>query len=66
MNEYTVTDEEIAEFHRDGFLIARGLFDEPEMNGLLRYAKGDRDLAAASIVRRDATAAGAKAVIGRL
>ena len=57
MIEFEVTNEQVAEFHREGYIIVRGLFDEPEMAGLLGYAKKDQTLADESYVRRDAAGA---------
>jgi ectoine hydroxylase-related dioxygenase (phytanoyl-CoA dioxygenase family) len=54
---FEVSDGQISDFHRDGFIIVRNLFDTAEMAGLLDYAKGDRALANESYVRRDATGA---------
>lgn len=57
MAKFTLSDEQVAKFHHDGYLIARGLFDQSEMDGLLRYAKGDQVLASEAYVRTDATGA---------
>ena len=43
------------DFNRDGYVIARRLFDIDEMASLLAYARGDSALMQASYVRRDAT-----------
>jgi ectoine hydroxylase-related dioxygenase (phytanoyl-CoA dioxygenase family) len=57
MIDFHLSDEQISQFHCDGYLIVRGLFDQPEMDGLLTYAKGDQDLVGESYVRSDATGA---------
>jgi hypothetical protein len=57
MVKFKLSEELLADFHRDGYLIARELFDQPEMDGLLRYAKGDEVLANEAYVRADATGA---------
>jgi hypothetical protein len=50
-----LSDAEIAQFDRDGYLFLPGLFDAEEMEILLRYAKGDDALAAGAYGRKDAT-----------
>lgn len=44
-----------AEFHHSGFYIARGIFQQDEMQALLSFARTDQQLAAEAYVRRDAT-----------
>ena len=41
-----LTESLIADFHRDGYLFARGLFSEAEMQSLHRIAKADQQLVA--------------------
>jgi hypothetical protein len=57
MIDFKVTDEQLSQFHDDGFLMVRSLFDQPEMNGLLAFAKGDQKLAGEAYVRTDSTGA---------
>ncbi|HEX4132494.1 MAG TPA: phytanoyl-CoA dioxygenase family protein, partial [Pirellulales bacterium] len=45
---------QLAQFERDGFVLARQLFDAEEMALLLSYARGDEALAAGSYARKDA------------
>ena len=54
MSKLEVSQEQIADFHRDGYLVVRELFDQQEMAGLLAYAKGDQALDEEAYVRRDA------------
>jgi phytanoyl-CoA dioxygenase PhyH len=49
--------QQIAEFHRDGFYIFRGLFDAEEIDLLARSAKEDRELDKRSFKRDDGTGA---------
>ena len=51
---FEMTSEDKSGFERDGYLIARSLFDKQEMSGLLEFAKGDGALASDAYVRRDA------------
>jgi ectoine hydroxylase-related dioxygenase (phytanoyl-CoA dioxygenase family) len=44
-----------ADFDRDGYVLLRQLFDDTEMEALLRYARGDDQLASEAYVRQDAT-----------
>ena len=53
MIPFDLSDEQISQFHDDGYLIARGLFSNEEMEGLLAYAKGDQVLIGESYVRSD-------------
>lgn len=41
---YQATSEQIEQFHRDGFVIVRGLFDHEEMQLLIAKAKADAGL----------------------
>jgi ectoine hydroxylase-related dioxygenase (phytanoyl-CoA dioxygenase family) len=54
MSKFAITDQHIEQFDRDGYILARGLFDEDEMRGLLAMAKSDRQLTGESYVRKDA------------
>ncbi|MCA9177522.1 MAG: phytanoyl-CoA dioxygenase family protein [Planctomycetales bacterium] len=45
--------EQLRAFQQDGYVIVRQLFDPEEMRGLLAHAKGDRQLASESYVRKD-------------
>lgn len=42
-------------FDRDGYYLARQLFDAEEMDCLLRYARGDQQLSSEAYVRKDAS-----------
>jgi ectoine hydroxylase-related dioxygenase (phytanoyl-CoA dioxygenase family) len=57
MAGFSVTDEQVLNFQRDGYLIVRALFDATETAGLLEYARRDQALAREAYVRRDATGA---------
>ena len=49
------TDRELADYQRDGFFIARGLFDRDEIDKLLRFAKEDPSFAGSVYGRKDAS-----------
>lgn len=53
MSQFKVSDEQIAQFHEDGYFIARGLFSREYMDLLIKIAKGDREMDKAN-GRRDA------------
>lgn len=55
MRDFTPSAEQISQFHSDGYLMVRSLFDQLEMQGLLAYAKHDQHLVGESYVRSDAT-----------
>ena len=57
MTRLTVSDEQVREFERHGYVVARQLFDRVEVAGLRRYAKSDSVLEDESYVRRDAAGA---------
>ncbi|MCG8587624.1 MAG: phytanoyl-CoA dioxygenase family protein [Pirellulales bacterium] len=57
MTQFAVGEEQRDDFQRDGYVIARELFNQQEMDGLLAYAKGDDVLAGEAYVRRDASGA---------
>jgi ectoine hydroxylase-related dioxygenase (phytanoyl-CoA dioxygenase family) len=54
MPSYTLSDKDADAFSRDGYVMAPGLFDPEEMQGLLNYAKSDSSLAGEAYVRKDA------------
>lgn len=58
MPRFTISQQQVSQFERDGYLILRGLFSKSEMDGLLSFAKRDQELIDESYVRSDA--AGAK------
>lgn len=49
----TLTDAQVAEYHRDGFVIARNMFDADEIGLLGRAAREDRELDQKSFGRAD-------------
>lgn len=49
-----LTPDQIATYHRDGFLVVRHLFAKPEMERLLTYARSESRLLANGSVRKDA------------
>lgn len=51
----TFSDHEVAQYHRDGFFLAKGLFNSAEMEKLLAYAQGDEKLTGSAYGRKDAT-----------
>jgi len=51
---HSFTPEELADYHRDGYFLARSLFDAEETQTLLDYAKADRELASSAYDRKDA------------
>jgi ectoine hydroxylase-related dioxygenase (phytanoyl-CoA dioxygenase family) len=57
MAGFTITDEQVLNFQRDGYLIVCALFDATETAGLLEYARHDPALAREAYVRRDSTGA---------
>jgi len=48
------TTEELAAYQRDGYYVARGLFDRPEIDKLLHFAKADPNFAGSVYGRKDA------------
>ena len=48
-----LTDQDLADFERDGYLLLRQLFDAAEMEILLAYAKNDPGLKAGAYARKD-------------
>jgi ectoine hydroxylase len=55
-----LTDHEVNEFNRDGYLIKRDLFDAEEMDLLIRIAKADQRLEREALQRKDANATTSK------
>ena len=55
MSYYTVSDEDVARFHADGFLIVPGLLDPRETDLLYKIGKADHVLAGKSAGRKDAS-----------
>lgn len=55
MSALPLSAEELAAYQRDGYLLARKLFDAEEMNLLLAYARQDEALTASAYGRRDST-----------
>ena len=53
MTTFELTPQLIDDFHQDGYLIVRELFDRQEIAGLLSFAKADAALADEAYVRRD-------------
>ena len=53
MTTFELTPQLIDDFHQDGYLIVRELFDPQEIAGLLSFAKADAALADEAYVRRD-------------
>ena len=53
MTTFELTPQLIDDFHQDGYLIVRELFDPQEIAGLLSFAKADATLADEAYVRRD-------------
>jgi ectoine hydroxylase-related dioxygenase (phytanoyl-CoA dioxygenase family) len=49
------TDDQLAAYRQDGFLLAHGLFTRDEIERLLQFARGDNVLVAGAYGRRDAT-----------
>lgn len=60
MTDTRFTPEELAAYERDGYFIARRLFDADEMRTLLDFARGDEALAGSAYARKDATGAATK------
>jgi ectoine hydroxylase len=55
-----LSPDQVAQFHRDGYLLLRRLFDGQEMDALLGYARNDPGLMAAAYDRKDASGAATK------
>ena len=51
----TFSPTQLADYHRDGYFLAKQLFDAAEMLKLLSFAKEDPSLAAGAYGRKDAT-----------
>lgn len=54
MNRFALTQEQVAQFHQDGFVIVERLFDAEEVDLLRRIARADRGMANRAAGRRDA------------
>jgi ectoine hydroxylase-related dioxygenase (phytanoyl-CoA dioxygenase family) len=55
-----LSDQEIAQFHSDGYLMKRDLFDAEEMDLLISIARNDQRLEREALERRDAHAGTSK------
>jgi len=55
-----LTESQINQFNRDGYLLQKDLFDPEEMDLLIRIAKNDQRLQKEALERRDANAATSK------
>src|SRR5687768_508289 len=55
-----LTDAQLQQYERDGYLLLRRLFDAQEMQILLDYARQDESLMAAAYARKDSTGAATK------
>jgi hypothetical protein len=55
VSETLTAADELARFHRDGYFLARSLFDAEEMRILLDYAKSDPALQQSAYERKDST-----------
>ena len=53
MSEPSLTDAQVRQFHQDGYLIARGLYNAQEMDLLSRTAREDKALDEHTIHRED-------------
>ena len=53
-NHFRVTDDHVAEFNENGYIIVKELFNAQEMDLLLKIGKGDRALAAETRATKDA------------
>ena len=60
---FRATSEQLAEFHANGYVIARQLFTESEADGLLRLAKSDRVLLQESYAKKDASGSESKLAV---
>ena len=49
------TDQELAEYQRDGYFIVRGLYDRPEIDKLLHFAQEDPSFSGSVYGRKDST-----------
>ena len=55
MQQFTLADQHVESFQADGYVMARGLFDREELQGVLAIANADAELMGESYVRKDAT-----------
>ena len=53
MNDFKLTNAQLAQYHADGYLMVKSLFDEEEIELLLRIAKSDHRLDSESYGRTD-------------
>lgn len=53
MSEFRLTETQLNQYHRDGFVIVRELFHRREIDALLQKAKGDSSLEESALHRRD-------------
>ena len=53
MSTRILTDKQVQDYHRDGFVLVRSMFDEEETGLLLKAAKEDRELDKRSFGRKD-------------
>ncbi len=53
MNDFALTEGQIAQFQEEGYLAAPQLFDSEEMDLLYKIAKADRELAGQAALRKD-------------
>lgn len=49
------TDQELSDYQRDGYFIVRGLYDRPEIDKLLHFAKEDPSFSGSVYGRKDST-----------
>ena len=54
MPRFTLSDNQLVQYHADGFLIVEDLFDAEEIDLLGKIARADRELAQEAVRRRDA------------
>src|ERR1700722_4541735 len=60
MSARPLSDAQFAEFQRDGYVLARRLFDAAEMDLLLAYARQDPALVTSAYARKDSSGAETK------
>src|SRR5947207_9218414 len=53
MTAFTLTDDQVARFHEDGFFLVESLFDAEEIDLLRRIARADHQLVERAAGRRD-------------
>ena len=62
-DRFPVTQEQLARYQEDGFLVIEQLFDQEEMNLLRDIARSDQQLAAEAKRRRDGGTGEAKLTV---